>query len=105
MFVAYSELNQFDVVNAKAGMPPYVVSLIDGDMVTFTNDVDTFTDNTGQADLLNRTLSLKYCKIMTDFTIHATVAGQVICGIRSTQNSKQVDGGATCEKCLELINK
>ena len=114
MYITIDQLELFDVVGAKVGCPPYVVSKIEKTELplmktlttaTFTNAVETYQDTSGYYDLLSREVPMKYFKNMDSFVTHATVASQAICGTQHGQNSQQVDGGPSCEKCLELINK
>jgi len=122
MYATINDLKQFDVIEYMDSV--FVVSDIKREqgkfgspdfensdyriIATLTNDVETIELINGYGDyfnIVNHTMPLKYFKNMNSFIIHATVASQAICGTRHGQNSQEVDRGATCKKCLELINK
>lgn len=107
-----SELTKNDIgklADTRIGMPSYLISdvqIIDGEtVVTFTNNQETYRETSGYIGL-SGSQNVKMVRNLESGIIHATINGRCLCGVRHSQDSETVlNQYATCERCVELINK
>ena len=104
-----SELTKNDIgkmAATKFAMPSYLIVAVNEEGVTFKNHIETYTDNSGYAKLENNAKTLTFVRNLESNIIHAVANNHNLCGVRHSQNSETTNTDyATCERCIELINK
>lgn len=102
------EITKSDIgkmANTKVGMPPYMITEVDENGVTFQNHLETYRETSGYIGL-SGSQNVKMVRNLESGIIHATINGRCLCGVRHSRNSEHlVNTFATCEKCIELVNK
>ncbi len=75
-------------------------------VVTFENHIGKIKRIDGYVGLRSNLNSISFVRNLESRIIHATMNNQSLCGVRHSQNSETTNTDfATCERCIELINK
>lgn len=113
MFLPIHKLTKNDIgkmVETKVRMPPYMIIDVCDESVTFSNHIETYVETDKGFDVIMKNNGLKLLSFVRNLEsgiIHAVDSNDKnICGVRHSQNSETTNTEyATCEKCIELINK
>ena len=94
------------------GIPDYLIThvapfSVQPKVVTFKNHIEEIKLTSGYVGVHNHLGALSFVRNLESGVIHAVGGnGKNICGVRHSQNSETTSTDyATCEKCIELINK
>jgi len=104
-YLPLNELQEGMIVEAKMGMPPYLVVKVENGTVTFQNQDETYTDDNGYVKVINKMQKVIFMRNLESGIIHATINGRALCSVRHSQDAVTTDHFTTCEKCIKLFEK